>query len=93
VKAARKRSKPQGAGLEMENNWEHVEGTGKADDIEKVIADLQAIEKVEGNIPVNFRNYLEENVVAPVTTMKADHGMVVFESDDLPANEDEDESQ
>lgn len=71
----------------IRNRNEVFMGQGHALDIDSLIARLQAIRTEHGNVPVNFRNYMEENVIAPVTTCELDHDQVVLDSWDLPAEE------
>lgn len=67
---------------DMTNRWEQREGLGKALTVSQLIAKLQAIQIEHGDIPVELRNYLEENTIAPVTDVQLDHGQVVCESQD-----------
>jgi hypothetical protein len=67
--------------------WEAHYGEGQALSIDELISKLQAVRKLEGNLPCNFRNYDEENVIAPVTNTTVDHGCIVFESQDVPIGE------
>lgn len=71
----------------MSNNWEEFDGIGKPLDIDTLITKLQAIRTENGDIPVDFRNYLEENVIAPCTSLTVDKGHVVLESHDGPESE------
>jgi hypothetical protein len=68
----------------LANRWEANYGMGKPLTIDEMIAHLQAIRKIEGNIACCFRNYDEELVIAPVTDTKVDNHQVVLESNDLP---------
>lgn len=63
-------------------NWEHLEGMGQALTISQLIEKLQAIKTEHGDIAVEFRNYLEENMIAPLTDVAIDRGMVVCSSND-----------
>ena len=64
------------------NRWESREGFGKPLTISQLIAKLEAIRLEHGDIPVELRNYLEENCVAPVTDLQLDSNQVVLESSD-----------
>ncbi len=68
-------------------NWESVEGSGIPLTIAALISKLSAIQTEHGDLPCQFRNYLEENTLAPVTTLMIDRGAVVFECEDLPRGE------
>jgi hypothetical protein len=69
------------------HTWEANYGEGTPLTIDQLIANLQAIRKVEGNLPCRFRNYDEENVIAPVTDLQSTNGCVVFCSNDVPLAE------
>jgi hypothetical protein len=69
------------------HKWEALYGEGKPLTIDELIGKLQAIRKVEGNLPCNFRNYDEENVIAPITDLDSDDGKLVFCSNDVPIPE------
>ena len=67
--------------------WEAQYGEGKPLTIDELIDKLQSIRKAEGNLSCNFRNYDEENVIAPVTDVQSDAGKLVFCSNDVPVLE------
>ena len=67
---------------ESVNRWESREGFGKPLTISQLIAKLEAIRLEHGDIPVELRNYLEENCIAPVTNVSLDGNQVVCESCD-----------
>lgn len=71
----------------MVSPWEKFQGMGTPLDIDTLIAKLQAIRTESGDIPVDFRNYLEENVIAPCTSLNVDKGHVVLCSEDTPETE------
>ncbi len=71
----------------MANQWERIEGNGQAITVSELIEKLLQVQRTSPDMPVRFRNYLEENVLASLTDVTLDNGSVVFESNDLPIAE------